>query len=107
MSRWILLFGGLAAVVVVAGLAGCARKRAATNLSPEEAKIQAGLAELPEADRAAAEKQRICPVSGRRLGAMGKPVKVTVKGQEVFLCCPGCEETIKADPDTYLAKLNK
>ena len=48
-----------------------------------------------------------CPVSGQRLGLMGKPVKITVKGQEVFLCCDGCEEAIKNDPDTYLAKLHK
>ncbi len=34
-----------------------------------------------------------------------KPVKITVKGQTVFLCCAGCEESIKKDPDKYLAKL--
>jgi Cu(I)/Ag(I) efflux system membrane fusion protein len=64
-----------------------------------------GLAELSDADRAAAEKQRVCPVSGLVLGAMGKPYKVTVKGKTVFLCCPGCEEKIMKNPDTYLAKL--
>ncbi len=36
---------------------------------------------------------------------MGTPVKITVKGQTVFLCCPGCEATIKKNPDKYLAKL--
>jgi hypothetical protein len=46
------------------------------------------LAELSASDRAAAEKQRVCPVSGDVLGATGKPYKVTVKGQTVFLCCP-------------------
>jgi len=65
----------------------------------------AGLAELDEADRAAAAKQRVCPVTGELLGSMGKPYKVVVKGQTVFLCCPGCEEAIKNDPDKYLAKL--
>jgi hypothetical protein len=43
---------------------------------------------------------------------MGTPAKVTVtdsEGQEheVFICCADCEESIKADPDTYLAKLNQ
>jgi YHS domain-containing protein len=52
-----------------------------------------------------AEKQKVCPVSGERLGAMDKPVKITVKGQTVFLCCAGCENAIKKDPDKYLAKL--
>lgn len=70
-------------------------------------KYEKALAELSEADRALAEKQKVCPVSGEPLGVMGKPYKVTVKGQEVFLCCPSCESEIKANPDKYLAKLNK
>ncbi len=64
-----------------------------------------GLAGLAEADRAAAEKQKVCPVSGELLGSMGTPVKVTVKGKTVFLCCPSCEPDLKKDPDKYLAKL--
>jgi YHS domain-containing protein len=65
----------------------------------------AGLAELSSADRAAAEKQAVCPVTGEKLGSMGKPCKVTVKGQTVFLCCAGCEGSLNKDPDKYLAKL--
>lgn len=65
------------------------------------------LAELSPEDRALAEKQKVCPVSGETLGAMGKPYKVTVKGQEVLLCCPGCEAEIKKDPEKYMAKLPK
>jgi YHS domain-containing protein/predicted small lipoprotein YifL len=64
-----------------------------------------GLAQLSAEDRAAAEKQRVCPVSGDVLGAMDKPYKVTVKGQTVFLCCQGCEAQLLKDPDKYLAKL--
>jgi YHS domain-containing protein len=65
------------------------------------------LAALSAEDRAAAEKQGVCPVSGEKLGSMGTPYKVTVKGRTVFLCCDGCEEDLKKDPDKYLAKLNK
>ena len=70
------------------------------------------LANLSAEDRAAIEKQKICPVSGGSLWSMAVPPKVTVtdsKGQEhvVFLCCSGCEEDLKSDPDTYLAKINK
>jgi hypothetical protein len=64
-----------------------------------------GLAELSDEDRALAEKQHICPVSDEMLGAMGKPVKVTVQGRTVFLCCSDCEDDLKKDPDKYLAKL--
>ena len=63
------------------------------------------MAKLAPEDRALAEKQKICPVTGEMLGSQGKPIKVTVKGQIVFLCCPGCEEPLKKDPDKYLEKL--
>lgn len=66
-----------------------------------------GLTELPKDERAQAEQQKICPVTGEKLGTMGKPYKTTVKGQTVFLCCQGCEAALKKDPDKYLAKLNK
>jgi len=63
------------------------------------------LAQLSPADRALAEQQEVCPVSGDPLGAMGTPYKVTVQGRDVLLCCEGCEAAIKEDPDKYLAKL--
>ena len=69
------------------------------------ASVPEGLAELSADDRAAAEKQRVCPVSGDVLGTQGKPYKVTVKGQIVFLCCPACEKQLLKNPDKYLAKM--
>jgi len=56
-------------------------------------------------DEAAIRAQGFCPVTGEPLGSMGPPVKVVVEGREVFLCCGGCEDTIKEDPAKYLAKL--
>lgn len=70
-------------------------------------KITEALANLSAEDRALAEKQKVCPVSGEPLGAMGTPKKIEVKGQSVFICCEGCEEKLLANPDEYLAKLNK
>ncbi len=35
--------------------------------------------------------QKICPVSGQKLGAMGEPIKVRVGQQTAFLCCKGCQ----------------
>ena len=63
------------------------------------------LSQLSADDRALAEKQKVCPVTGQALGSMGKPYKVTVNAREVFLCCPGCEARIKENPEKYLAKL--
>jgi hypothetical protein len=71
----------------------------------DAAEVEAAFASLSEADRAAALAQKICPVSGHELGGMGTPVKVTVAGRDVFLCCESCRDPILAEPDKYLAKL--
>jgi Cu(I)/Ag(I) efflux system membrane fusion protein len=53
-------------------------------------------------------KQKVCPVTDEPLGgAMGPPVKVTVDGRVVFICCKACERDLRADPKKYLAKLPK
>ena len=77
----------------------------AHELGEQSADVAANLAKLPEGEREAAEKQRVCPVSDEPLGSMGVPIKVDVKGQSVFICCDGCREDLLADPDKYLQKL--
>lgn len=52
-------------------------------------------------------KQKICPVTGEPLGSMGAPVKVSVSGRAVFVCCKGCEKPLLRKPDEYLAKIPK
>jgi hypothetical protein len=69
------------------------------------AEVQAALASLSAADREAALKQKICPVSGGPLGSMGAPMKVSVAGHEVFICCEHCEQPLKDDAETHLAKI--
>jgi multidrug efflux pump subunit AcrA (membrane-fusion protein) len=73
--------------------------------SDEEAEIQAALAKLSPADKKAALAQKTCPYLGTRLGSMGVPVKVQLKGESVFLCCKGCENDARADADSILTKL--
>ena len=50
-------------------------------------------------------RQRICPVSGKPLGSMGAPPKVRVGNQDVYVCCVGCTNALKANPKLHLAKL--
>ncbi len=76
---------------------------AAGKLSADEI---ATIKQLPAADQELALKQAVCPVSDGHLGEMGKPIKLTVEGRTVFLCCDGCEKEIKADPKKFLAKLD-
>lgn len=73
----------------------------------KSAKLIAALSKLSPDDRALAESQGICPVTKLALGSMGTPPKVEVDGRTVFLCCLGCEEKLRKDPDKYLAKLSE
>lgn len=67
---------------------------------------EASINQLPEADQLLARAQKVCPVGGGALGEMGVPVKVSVEGRDVFVCCEGCIEDLKADPAKFLAKLD-
>lgn len=48
--------------------------------------------------------QTTCPVMG---GEINKDLYVDVSGKRVYVCCAGCIEPIKMDPETYLNKLEK
>lgn len=73
-----------------------------------EKEVAASMAKLPAEDRKAAEEQKFCAVQdGVRLGSMGVPVKVSVKGQPVFLCCKGCEKKAKSDAGRTLEQVRK
>ena len=43
-----------------------------------------------------------CPVSGDKLGEMGKPYVFVYQGQEVKLCCPDCKADFDKDPAKYM-----
>ncbi|QDU64979.1 hypothetical protein [Engelhardtia mirabilis] len=44
-----------------------------------------------------------CAVAGTELGSMGEPVDVLAGDTLVRLCCAGCANAVKADPDKYAA----
>lgn len=78
-----------------------------TSVSEEESKVNEALSKLSPADRKLAEAQQICPVTDEPLGSMGTPIKVTVDGHDVFVCCAGCEDELKSNFDEYVAKIEK
>lgn len=89
-------------------------KKATTNAKATLAtvkklkKVAASLAKLSTEDCKLAEAQRYCAVEEENLlGSMGKPVKLVIGGQPVFLCCASCEDTAKADPKKTLAKVKE
>jgi hypothetical protein len=98
-------------------LAGCSEgtrmtgthsKKEKQSSSDEEADIKSALAQLPAADRQAAEAQKFCAINNKnRLGSMGEPVKVMIDGQPVFLCCSHCEKAALKDKEKTLAKVKE
>ena len=59
----------------------------------------------PTLEAQAIARQQICLVSGKTLGSMGQPIKTTVNGRAVYVCCVGCKRPLLANPAKYLARL--
>lgn len=53
------------------------------------------------------DKLTTCPVSGDKLGEMGKPYVFEYKGQEVKLCCKNCKKDFDKDPAKYIKKIEE
>lgn len=101
----------LVAVATVAIFAGCSSEKPTSPASagvpgtPQD-EIATERANLSPEDRSLVDAQEWCVVSNdERLGAMGPPLKLDIKGQPVFVCCKGCKRKAEADPDKTLAKL--
>jgi hypothetical protein len=106
-----------AALLVPLGLAGCTggpgdtgAGQAATSPAKDgggddPAAVAAQRAKLAPDDRHLVEAQDYCAIEPEnRLGSMGPPFKLMLKGQPVFLCCKGCRRKALADPDGTLAR---
>jgi hypothetical protein len=114
----------LALVFVALSFTGCSKATApapsqtpantaehADATEPDD-EVAKAIAELPEAERPIALAQKYCPVSAMnggssQLGSMGMPVKVTLDGKDVYLCCDGCKEEAEKDPAATLAKVEE
>ena len=86
-----------------------ANATAKAESSPADAavdEVAAERAKLSKEDRALVDAQEWCVVNTEgRLGSMGAPIKLTIKGQTVFLCCAGCKRKAESNPDKTLATL--
>ncbi|MCA9068229.1 MAG: hypothetical protein KDA84_04865, partial [Planctomycetaceae bacterium] len=64
-----------------------------------------GIAKLSPADQASALAQQMCPVTNQKLGSMGKPIRVTVSGRSLWVCCQGCVDAVQSNPSQYFRGL--
>lgn len=94
-------------------LAGCGDKTTQSTPAPapggdvplDKVGVQRG--KLSTDDRKLVEAQEWCVISNERLGTMGPPIKLDIKGQPVFICCAGCKDKAERDPDQTLATLEE
>ena len=69
----------------------------------KEKKVEAARAKLSPEDRALVDAQDYCAVMPKqKLGSMGVPLKLTIKGRPVFVCCKGCKGKAEDAPDETL-----
>lgn len=80
------------------------------GIGPDKRKLlrvtTAGVVPTTQAQLAAAaiESQKVCPVSGQPLGAMGKPIAVSLGEQTVYVCCAGCVDAVKSEPTKFASQ---
>ena len=103
----------IAALLAALALTGCGGNADKPEGSPPPApakdtkpdEVADERAKLPPDERALVEAQEWCVINtDERLGSMGPPLKLDIKGQPVFVCCKGCKRKAEADPDKTLAK---
>ncbi len=80
-------------------------------------RIEESMSQLSAEDRKLAEAQKYCPVGvefddeGRPvrglLGSIGKPVRLMVEGEPVFIACPSCTQPFKDNTANYMKVLAK
>lgn len=115
MNRFSLVaFGAVAAATVAfvgcdggqkpAGTTAATGRPSTTDDGADE--VAAERAKLSPEDRALVEAQEWCVVQeDERLGSMGPPIKLDIKGQPVFVCCKGCKKKAESNPEKTLARL--
>ena len=57
--------------------------------------------ELSKHDQIHVAVQEICPISGQKLGDHGAPLKVKIGEETLFVCCQGCLQGKKVDPQNW------
>lgn len=95
--------------IYIGGSGGKTGPSAVRPTTPDDMaeKVSAALKKLSPEDKKLALAQRFCPVRNDQLGSMGVPVKLTLDGKSVFICCKGCVADAQADPAKTLARVEE
>ncbi len=64
-----------------------------------------GRAEKAVVDTGMIGKQAICPVTGDTFTIHASTPVVVYKGEQYYMCCPGCDREFMKDPEKYLGEM--
>lgn len=97
------LIGSMTVAMGLVVLAGCGDGQDHSSHNHGTSTVKSP--ETPTDPNAKPYPLKTCIVSNQELGSMGEPPRFTYKGQEIKLCCKGCEKKFHADADKYLEKI--
>lgn len=106
------VIGALAVAFMASGFAIAQERHIHTKkghehdtIMKQEKKITEAISALTTENQKLAKAQRFCPImTYDRLGSMGTPVRVIIKGKPVFVCCKACkEDAVKGGEKTVKA----
>lgn len=84
-----------------------ADKQAATELRRNLAKYVAKLNAATASTQRKDYPLETCVVAGGELGSMGDPTEMVLAGRLLRFCCGGCEPKVKANPVSFLEKIDQ
>lgn len=100
----------LTSLMAVALMAGCAQQ-GQTNEGHEHGdqkeSLMTGPGEAAQSEKVTEESttvevgNKICPVSGEKVGEMGEIIKYEYNGKIYNLCCSMCAKDFKKNPEKY------
>lgn len=94
-------------VVAPRQVAGQQQPKATEGTAPQPTEPIVVVTEATGADQVAVKRQQICPVTDSPLGEHGTPLKMTIDGRSLFVCCQGCIQKVQANPQLYLATVRR
>ena len=78
--------------ILIGTLTSCAKEEASQPTTPTVAQGQSQAVEVGN---------KICPVSGDKVGEMGKVETIEYNGKVYNLCCAMCKKDFNKDPEKY------
>jgi hypothetical protein len=63
--------------------------------------VTASAQELSQSDKIHIAVQKICPISGQKLGEHGAPLKVKIGEEHLFVCCQACLQGKAVNPQHW------